>query len=404
MNIGELLQFVLDKLEINTTTSSGDVSIKISLNNNVLVVELLNKAATDAQTNTIKVNLNDIIAQLKELGIKGGNGYESAIIPLLEALMCDNVKSPSQYLSDYKKAKDNLLINILNPLFGFVNKVADKPFDTLTAVLPNLAYFIDNNGIGKVLDNLLSPVTDIIKVLDKNGVSVDKIIEAIAGKSLPDLIGGLIGANLSGLDLRIGNLANCNIQDYLADIINAVLKSNNLNIKIGKIDFGILASLGDLNTVYGAAGSIKQITANQGQVLVTLLRYIESVLINNASSINKLLGNIDAIKKNATIKGILDSVFANIATANKDDIVLAIFYLLLAQPTDTFFDYSNFQHKDYSFEYPSTVDVDFLTVIGPMLDGLVGGLVPGGLSSLVTANVYKDSIISSLGNRPLRRS
>lgn len=396
VNIGELLQFVLDKLEINTTTVANGVQITISLKGNILVVELLNTAATDAVKNTIKVDLNEIIAQLKELGIKGGNGYESAIIPLLEALMCDNVKSPSQYLSDYKKAKDNLLINILNPLFGFVNKVADKPFDTLTAVLPNLAYFIDNNGIGKVLDNLLSPVTDIIKVLDKNGVSVDKIIEAIAGKSLPDLIGGLIGANLSGLDLRIGNLANCNIQDYLADIINAVLKSNNLNIKIGKIDFGFLASLGDLNTVYGAAGSIKQITANQGQVLVTLLRYIESVLINNASSINKLLGNIDAIKKNATIKGILDSVFANIATANKDDIVLAIFYLLLAQPTDTFFDYSNFQHKDYSFEYPSTVDVDFLTVIGPMLDGLVGGLVPGGLSSLVTANVYKDSIISSL--------
>lgn len=396
VNIGELLQSVLDKLEINTTTYSGDVRIKISLNNNILNVETYNTAATDAQTNTIKVNLNDIIAQLKELGIKGGNGYESAIVPLLEALMCDNIKTPAQYLNDYKKAKDNLLINILNPIIGFVNKVADKPFDTLTAVLPNLAYFIDNNGLGQFLDNLLSPVTDIVKVLEKNGVSVDTIISAIAGKSLPDLIGGLIGANLSGLDLRIGNLANCNIQDYLADIINAVLKSNNLNIKISKIDFAFLASLGDLNTVYGAAGTTKQITANQGQVLVTLLRYIENVLINNASAINKLLGGIDAIKKNATIGGILDSVFATIATANRDDIVLAIFYFLLAQPTDTFFDYSNFKYKEYPFEYPSTVDVDFLTVIGPMLDGLVGGLVPGGLSSLVTANVYKDNIISSL--------
>ncbi len=396
VNLGEVLQTVLSNLEINTTTTSGDVQIKISLSNSILVVELLNKAASDAKTNTIKVDLNEIIAQLNALSIKGGNGYESAIIPLLEALMCDNVKSPSQYLSDYKKAKDNLLIDILNPIFGFVNKVADKPFDTITAVLPNLAYFIDNNGLGKVIDNLLSPVTSILKVLENNGVSVDKIIEAVAGKSLADIIGNAIGADLGGLDLRIGNLQNCNIQDYLADIINAVLKKNNINIKIGNIDFGFLASLGDLNTVYGAAGSIKQITANQGQVLVTLLRYIESVLINNASAINKLLGNIDAIKNNATIKGILDSVFANIATANRDDIVLAIFYLLLGQPTDTFFDYSNFQLKDYSFSYPSTVDVDFLEVIGPMIDGLVGGLVPGGLSSLVTANVYKDSIISSM--------
>src|SRR5699024_5245215 len=73
-----------------------------------------------------------------------------------------------------------------------------------------------------------------------------------------------------------------------------------------------------------------------------------------------------------------------------------VFYLLLCEPTNVFFDYSSFEYKSYDFSYPTTVDIDFLTILGPMLDGLIGGLIEGGLSGLVTQNVYKDSIISSI--------
>ena len=127
-----------------------------------------------------------------------------------------------------------------------------------------------------------------------------------------------------------------------------------------------------------------------------MLRYIENVLIKNAAAINTLLRGIDSIANNRTILNILDSVFAQIATAKKDDIVLAVFYLLLCEPTNVFFDYTGFEYKDYDFAYPTTVDIDFLTILGPMLDGLIGGLIPGGLNGLVVENLYTDSIISSI--------
>lgn len=406
-----IIKGILKDLDLSITASSEEdaVDIKITIKDNVLRIFTYNKDAEGAVQNHIKVELVPLLNELSGLKIAGGNGYQSAIIPLLEALMCDGIKSYDEYVKDYGKAKDNLLINILNPIFGFVDDVLEAPIDTLTEVLPNVAYFIDNNGAGQLVNNLLSPITELLAIVDKY-VDVTTLIDVIAtvattekdekgkvtkaGRSLTQMIAD---AGMSNLKLDFADLNSCNIQDVLVPLINSLLKKNNINITIPDIDWGKLASLGTQTTISSAAGgSAIQIKANQGQVLITVLRYIEDVLVNNAAEINKLLCSIDAIKNNKTILAIIDSVFAQIGTAKRDQIVLGVFYLLCGDPVNRFFDYRGFKYKDYEFSYPSTVDVDFLTVIGPMLDGLIGSLVEGGLSSLVTSNVYKDSIISSL--------
>lgn len=390
-NIVEIVKGVLKDLNLKIVTNSGDVKLTIAITDNALYIETYNNAAKNAQPNLFKVELIPLLDELSNVKIAGGNGYQSAIIPLLEALMCDGVKTYKQYINDYNKAKDNLLIDILNPLFGFVDDVLEAPFDTLTAVLPNVAYFLDNNGVGQLVNNLLSPITELLTILDKYGINIDTIIEAIAGKSLGELI------NMPGLNLQLADLNSCNIQDVIIPLVNSILKNKNINIKLPNIDWGKLASLGTEKVVASAAGgNVTQIIGNQGKVLITVLRYLEDVLVDNAASINKLLGSIEAISKNKTILAVIDSVFAQIGTAKQDEIVLAVFYLLCGDPVNNFFDYTGFKYKDYEFSYPSTVDVDFLTVIGPMLDGLLGGLIEGGLGSLVTNNIYKDSIISSL--------
>ena len=388
-NIVEIVKGVLKDLNLKIVKNSGNVKLTIAITDNALYIETYNNAAKNAQPNLFKVELIPLLDELSNVKIAGGNGYQSAIIPLLEALMCDGVKTYKQYINDYNKAKDNLLIDILNPLFGFVDDVIEAPFNTLTAVLPNVAYFLDNNGVAQLVNNLLSPITGLLPILDKYGINIDAIIEAIAGKSLGELI------NMPGLNLQLTDLNSCNIQDVVIPLVNSLLKD--MGIKLPNIDWGKLASLGTEKVVASAAGgNVTQIIGNQGKVLITVLRYLEDVLVDNAASINKLLGSIEAISKNKTILAVIDSVFAQIGTAKQDEIVLAVFYLLCGDPVNNFFDYTGFKYKDYEFSYPSTVDVDFLTVIGPMLDGLLGGIIEGGLGSLVTNNVYKDSIISSL--------
>lgn len=379
VNLASVAAQLLKDFDINTTVTNGDFNIQIILSNSTLTINFINNANPGSKTSSVVVDLVPVINQLSMLTIAGGNGYESAIIPLLNAFNVE-CKSYDQYLRDYRNAKDNLIIDILNPIVDFLNDVTAAPFDTLTAALPKLAEFLDNNGLGKAVNNLLAPITDLIDVLNKNGINVDSLIEQIAGKSLKDLLEGLIGMDLGNVKLELTNLdESLNIQDILIPLVNSLLKDNGINIKLDNIDWGALASL-----------------SNQGQVLVTVLRYIENVLIKNTAAINSLLSGIDAIKNNKTILNILDSVFGQIATAKRDDIVLAVFYLLLCEPTNVFFDYSSFEYKSYDFSYPTTVDMDFLTILGPMLDGLIGGLIEGGLSGLVTQNVYKDSIISSI--------
>lgn len=360
-------------------------------------------------TNVLEIDLDQISKDIDEL-LQGKsvylttNGYESAIIPLLEAFMCDGVKTYSQYKKDYKNAKDNLLIDVLNPVLNMVGDVCNKPFDTLTKILPNVAYFIDSNGLMQAISNLLAPVTaenGLLGVLKKDGIDIDKLIKGITGKSLGSVVTDLLGIKTK-LNIQLTNLKTCNIQDIIVPLVNKILKDNKLNIKVPNIDFSFLASLGTIKTVSSKAKNDKGkytrkiVDADQGKVLITVFRYIANVLITDASALKSLICNIDAIKKNSTLKNILSSVFNTIKVASKDDIVRAVFYFLTEDATNTFFDYTNFTYKDdYKFSF-GNMDEDFCRKLAPMLDGLVGGLLEGGLAGLVEKNLYKDDLISGL--------
>lgn len=404
------LDAIIKELNINTSfdiagDSNAGCTVYLKIANGVLTATIDSKMSND--DSTLTVDLNAIINNWK-IGAFGTNGYESAIVPLLEAFMCKGVKTYSQYIADYKKAKDNLLIDILTPLFGFVDEVIATPADTLTAVLPNVAYFIDSNGLAQVVNNLLAPITSkdgLVGALSKSGYDIDDIITSIVGKPLGRVITDALGINVN-LTMSIADLNSCNIQDIVVPLVRKLLADNGLNLKIPDISFASLASLGTITSVKSAAKNAdgkyetRRVVADQGKVLVSVLRYVADVLIKNATAINNLLGNIAAIKKNKTLKDILACVFNSIKAATPDDIVRALFYFLaqtgtLGVPEDSFFDYSNFKTIASTFTF-GNMDEDFCRKLAPMLDGLIGGLLPDGLGGLVSGAIYKDDIISSI--------
>lgn len=418
LNINAIIKDVAKELAMKGSTNLGSGEygcklgyeltkggiFKLTIRSNVRTVN--NKKNV---TSVLEIDLDQISKDIDDL-LKGKsiffttNGYESAVIPLLEAFMCDGVKTYKQYKSDYRKAKDNLLINVLNPVLNMVGDVCNKPFDTLTKILPNVAYFIDSNGLMQAISNLLAPITaknGLLGVLKKDGIDVDKLITGIAGKSLGSIVSDLLGIKTK-LNIQLTNLKTCNVQDIIVPLVNKILKDKKLNIKVPNIDFNFLASLGTIKTVSSKAKNDKGkytrkiVDAEQGKVLITVFRYIANVLITDASALKSLICNIDAIKKNSTLKNILASVFNTIKVASKDDIVRAVFYFLTEDATNTFFDYTNFTYKDdYKFTF-GNMDEDFCRKLAPMLDGLVGGLLEGGLAGLVEKNLYKDDLISGL--------
>lgn len=373
--------------------SSGEPGDGIYFKNGKLYIEV-EGSDKNSKTSTICLDINSVINQLADLKIYGGNGYESAVVPLLEALGCSNLKTYKQYKNNYSKAKDNILLDVLNPLFGFVDDVLEAPFDTLSAALPNVAYFIDNNGVAQVVNNLLSPITSLLPVLKDNGLDVNKIIKLFTGgESLNSLITGMLGVNIH---LDLNDLNKCEIQKLVVPLLNSLLED--YGITLPNIDWGVLASHGKLKVVKSAARNSEgkytreMIVANQGETLIAVLRYVGDVLIDNMGSIKTLLKGIKSISKD--VMGIINVVLNQVSTSTPDKLIQAIFYFLQEEPTNAFWDYRNYKTKENTFTYPENMNLDFLTSLSPMLDGLVGGIAD--LNKLIGDALFKDDLITSM--------
>lgn len=390
--LNDLLALLLveGNIDLSGLVNSVDVNTgAFKLQDGKLVITVSGKDV-DSEDSTITIDLGGV---LKQLQIYGGNGYDSAIIPLLEALGCTGVKTYSHYVSDYNKAKDNLLINVLNPIFSLVDKIAEKPFDTLTGMLPNLAYFLENGGLGQFVNNLLSPVTKLISDLDAKGINIDEIIEMIAGKDLNTLVKDALGIDLG---LSLTNLGNLNIHSQLIPLVNSLLKSSGINLQLSNIDWKYLASLGELKTYTSASdhyGTPKRVAAYKGQVLITVLRYLlDNVLAKNNFAM--ITGLVNGIDMDAMIKNILASVFNTLSTATSDEIIRALFELLNGTPTNAFWDYTGYKFKSYDFSYPANMDMQFIQDLGATIDNLLTGFID--LNGTIADLIYKDDIINTL--------
>ena len=111
--------------------------------------------------------------------IKGSNGYDYAIIPLLEALglSSGNVKNLAAYKSAYASDETQLLGYILERLGTQIDWILGKPVDRLMEILPNFAYFMSNEGFYLAVHNLLAPVYTIIDaVLPIFGINLEEVL------------------------------------------------------------------------------------------------------------------------------------------------------------------------------------------------------------------------------------
>lgn len=131
--------------------------------------------------------------------LKGADGYNTGVIPILEALGCNesSIKTYSQYIGD--KNQDALLNNIANPVFDLLDEIFDNPVKTLTRILPNIVYFLNSGSLEKCLSNLLIPVTAMTARM--SGV-VNMELDASALTKELDL-NKLLGGMLEGSGMKI---------------------------------------------------------------------------------------------------------------------------------------------------------------------------------------------------------
>ncbi len=113
--------------------------------------------------------------------IEGGNGYENAIVPMLNALGCKVELSQEEFKNQAKEDKSTMIYNILMSALTVVDKLEEKPIDTLVTVLPSFAYFCESGQMDACFNNLLAPVKEnayiklaiLLKIIDLESMKLD---------------------------------------------------------------------------------------------------------------------------------------------------------------------------------------------------------------------------------------
>lgn len=206
---------------------------------------------------------------LGSINICGSNGYNTAVIPLFEALGCNTDDIPTY--SEFKAKADNgqLLESLLTPITGLIDKIAQKPVYTITAILPNLLTEMQNGTFTKAIENLLKPVFDLIDE---------------------------IGLNTADLGVNLDEIKNVDLTKTITD---AVTKLAGDKIKLDAPDLKLLASAGQAvnvtskRTFGGEPQQVQYIQSDQTAVLVTLLRYLVDTIKKpeNVSLISDFMSN-----------------------------------------------------------------------------------------------------------------
>lgn len=123
--------------------------------------------------------------------IPGKEGYKYGLTYLLEALGVKNLKS------DYTDA-DALLKDVLTQVVARVKEILADPINEILALIPEIIYFINANGLGATVYNLAASVMNIFDTVAKSGL-LDNLTKKFTDSEdfVNDLVDGIIKDKVS---------------------------------------------------------------------------------------------------------------------------------------------------------------------------------------------------------------
>lgn len=224
------------------------------------------KAVCDALT-PFEPILNMLLAEgkitvLGSVDIYGSNGYNTAIIPILEAIGCsaESIQTYEEFKASASEGK--AVKSIATAVVSLIERILDKPVYTVTEMLPNLLYFMESGGLQTAIENLMYPFTELLSqlgmesMLDISQLTEEMDIDKIAA----DMIGSAdIGTDLGNLDIK------------------------------QIMSMGQSVSVQSKRTLNGQPATISYIKADQPAIIVTLLRFIADMM-KSPDGENMMLG------------------------------------------------------------------------------------------------------------------
>ncbi|MFI3142286.1 MAG: hypothetical protein R3Y27_08285 [Clostridia bacterium] len=238
------------------------------------------------------------------IDLYGSNGYETGIIPLLEnfGVSADSIKTYEEYKATASTSQG--ITDILNSLCSLIDQLIAAPVYTATAIIPNIVYFLENDGLTNCIENLLYPITYIAETL-----GIDDI-----------------------LDTYLSDFTDVDVLDSLTSAIPEFIEG----LSFESIDLTAYSSLGTLveldskATYLGEATTRMYVQSDQSAVLVTLMRYLVDLMKipGNDSFLTSLMSGMTS--SNEMFTSFTDGITTQLATMSTDEMI-SWFYSLFFQ-------------------------------------------------------------------------
>ena len=191
------------------------------------------------------------ITLLDEITLKGYNSYDSAFLPLLEALHCD-----VHALAEGEDALEAIAL----ALIAKMDALSADPIGEILNSLPGLLYFLASDGLSTAVKNLLMPVYAVLDAIrpiysvDLNAMLADLLkdkgivlnLDDLGIKFVLDLVNGLLGLDLAELEELVYDV--CKVIGTEYDSASTLLAGN---AKRGDYTEGVFDDVDMLTCIIG---------------------------------------------------------------------------------------------------------------------------------------------------------
>ena len=191
--------------------------------------------------------------------INGANGYTEGLAVLLEAL---GVAAPAVIVKDGDVDTTATVEAILAAVAARIDEIFANPVKEVIALLPNLIYFLNTNGVAAVVDNTLAAVYALLDKLTAFGLNVDI-------KSLVNLK-ALMGIENTDAKIALDNITIATLLEAVSYMVEDLDLTIVESVLVG-FDLGETAAYDTVSTEVGTAKKMTLADYDTVTVIANLL-------------------------------------------------------------------------------------------------------------------------------------
>ncbi|MGN1122881.1 MAG: hypothetical protein ACI4RR_00940, partial [Eubacterium sp.] len=328
--------------------------------------------------------------------------YATVVAPVLGAL-CNNVGVKVDTFEEYADAgnayRDEVLLGLLRPIAGWLDKLLAAPATTLIKTLQGVGAILDDSNttagtLASIVSGAVTPIQNELlglkKVLECTTDSLGPVsptLAAAVGKIANDTLGKLtVVENEALVNLLIKDIPLSG--NNLIPIVNALLSG--IGIKLDQIDWKAFSE-----------------ASTPAEAILYLVDYIVSVVANN-DNLDVIASLIDSEGTNSTVQTIFKAIKAG--KLEGKDLIALVGKVLKVTKNPTIFAWSfekYLQEAIEGFSYPlglsktqadtAVQDIDaVINNIFPLLKSLGVDLGGSNLNEILNAKLFTNELLSTI--------